>query len=76
LVCDNVPGLLYYITRAFASLSLDIHTAKVTTWGGQAEDAFYVTKRGEDGHGVKLGDEEIKGTIEALKRKLLKPKGE
>jgi len=76
LVCDNVPGLLYHIARAFAALGLDIHTAKVTTWGGQAEDAFYLTKRGEDGHGAKVSDDEIKGTIEALRKKLLKPKGE
>lgn len=76
LVCDNVPGLLYHIARAFASLGLDIHTAKVTTWGGQAEDAFYVTKRDQDGRGVKLADDEIKSTIEALRKKLLKPKGE
>lgn len=76
LVCDNVPGLLYHIARAFATLELDIHTAKVTTWGGQAEDAFYLTKRGEEGRGVKLSDDEIKGTIDLLKKKLLKPKGD
>jgi len=76
LVCDNLPGLLYHIARAFAALGLDIHTAKVTTWGGQAEDAFYITKRAEDGRGAKVPDEEIKSTIEALRRKLLKPKGE
>ena len=73
LVSDNVPGLLYHISRAFAALELDIHTAKVTTWGGQAEDAFYITKRTEDGGGIKLADEEIKPTLEALRRKLLKP---
>ena len=73
LVCDNVPGLLYHIARAFSALGLDIHTAKVTTWGGQAEDAFYLTKRGDDGQSLKLSDDEIKGTIEAIKKKLLKP---
>lgn len=73
LVCDNVPGLLYHLTRGIAALELDIHTAKVTTWGGQAEDAFYLTKRGEDGRGRKLADEEIKGTLEALREHLLKP---
>ncbi len=73
LVCDNVPGLLYHIARAFAALDLDIHTAKVTTWGGQAEDAFYLTHRTADGQSLKLSDDDIKGTIEALKKKLLKP---
>jgi UTP:GlnB (protein PII) uridylyltransferase len=68
-----VPGLLYQVTRAVASLGLDIHTAKVTTWGGQAEDAFYVTRRGENGDGEKIGDSEIKGTLDALRRRLLKP---
>ncbi len=73
IVSENVPGLLYQVTRAMAGLGLDIHTAKVTTWGGQAEDAFYITKRGENGHGEKLDDEEIRGVLDALKRKLLKP---
>ncbi len=73
LICDNLPGLLYHVSRAFATLDLDIHTAKVTTWGGQAEDAFYLTKRGPDGRGAKLTDEEIKGTLEALKTRLIKP---
>jgi hypothetical protein len=41
--------------------------------GGQAEDAFYITKRGENGRGEKLADEEIRGVLEALKKKLLKP---
>jgi UTP:GlnB (protein PII) uridylyltransferase len=45
VVNDNVPGLLYYVTRALASLGLDIHSAKITTWAGRAEDAFYVTRR-------------------------------
>lgn len=73
LICNNVPGLLYHVTRAVAALGLDIHTAKVTTWGGQAEDAFYITKRGENGHGVKLGDDEISGVLDALRKELWKP---
>jgi [protein-PII] uridylyltransferase len=73
MVTDNVPGLLYQVTKAMAYLGLDIHTAKVTTWGGQAEDAFYVTRRGENGTGVKLKDEEIKDTLEAIRRRLARP---
>ena len=73
IVSDNVPGLLYHISRAIATLGLDIHTAKVTTWGGQAEDAFYVTKRGPENYGIKLTDDEIRGTLEELRRRLLKP---
>ncbi|MDQ3812336.1 MAG: HD domain-containing protein, partial [Armatimonadota bacterium] len=72
LVSGNVPGLLYHITRAFAAVGLDIHTAKITTWAGRAEDAFYVTQR-SDGHGRKLGDHEIGPELEALQEKLRKP---
>lgn len=73
VVSNNVPGLLYHVTRALAALNLDIHTAKVTTWGGQAEDAFYVTRRGTNGKGTKLKDDEIKATLEALRKKMLRP---
>ena len=73
VVSDNVPGLLFLVTRALASLRLDIHTAKVTTWGGQAEDAFYITKRLENGTSAKLSDDEIRDTLEQLKKRLRKP---
>lgn len=45
VVTENVQGLLYAITRSLAALGLDIHTAKITSWAGKAEDAFYVTTR-------------------------------
>ncbi len=73
IVCNNIPGLLYHTSRAVAALGLDIHTAKVTTWGGQAEDSFYVTKRGDDGSDVKVPDNEIKVLLEELGKKLVKP---
>ena len=73
VVSDNVPGLLFLVTRALASLQLDIHTAKVTTWGGQAEDAFYVTRRYDDGTSVKLSDDEIREVLDNVKKRLLKP---
>ena len=50
---DSV-GLLHRITRALAELELDIRSAKVSTVGPQAVDAFYV--RHGDG---KLVDEEL-----------------
>jgi hypothetical protein len=52
VVNDNVPGLLYYVTRALAALGLDIHSAKITTWAGRAEDAFYITRRNAASGGV------------------------
>ena len=73
IVCNNVPGLLYHTSRAIAALELDIHTAKVTTWGGQAEDAFYVTKRDADGCDVKIPDDEIKSVLDELRQRLMKP---
>jgi [protein-PII] uridylyltransferase len=73
VVCDNLPGLLYHITRALASIGLDIHTAKITTWGGRAEDAFYVTRRAANGEDHKIEDDAIRGTLESLREKLQKP---
>ncbi|MBI4258956.1 MAG: ACT domain-containing protein, partial [Actinobacteria bacterium] len=35
-------GLLYDITQAFAELGLDVHLAKVATYGVRVVDAFYV----------------------------------
>jgi [protein-PII] uridylyltransferase len=35
-------GLLYDITSVFADLGLDVHLAKVSTFGGRVVDAFYV----------------------------------
>ncbi|WP_236024981.1 [protein-PII] uridylyltransferase [Arenibaculum pallidiluteum] len=36
------PGLLYDVTRALTSLSLQISTAKISTYGEKAIDVFYV----------------------------------
>ncbi len=35
-------GLLFEITRTFAELELDVHLAKVATYGERVIDAFYV----------------------------------
>ncbi|MFL5766681.1 MAG: ACT domain-containing protein, partial [Actinomycetota bacterium] len=35
-------GLLFQITRTFSELELDVHLAKVATYGGRVVDAFYV----------------------------------
>lgn len=73
LVNDNVPGLLYRTTRVLAALGLDIHTAKITTWAGRAEDAFYVTRRRANGYGEKISDDDIRVVLEQLKQALVKP---
>lgn len=44
---QDTPGLLYHLTRRLAELGLNIHSARIATWGHEARDAFYVT--GSDG---------------------------
>jgi [protein-PII] uridylyltransferase len=48
-------GLLYAITHALHSMSLDIHLAKVDTIGHEVVDAFYVLR--ENGRRVEAPDE-------------------
>jgi [protein-PII] uridylyltransferase len=56
-------GLLFDITRTFAELQLDVHLAKVATYGARVVDAFYV----RDELGRKVDDDE---RIEELERAL------
>jgi len=72
VVSDNVPGLMYFLTRALAQIGLDIHTAKITSWSGRAEDAFYVTSR-QGREDKKIKDQSIGNVIKALREKLQKP---
>jgi len=50
---DDQPALLYRITRAMASLGWNIQSARISTRGDRARDAFYVT----DLEGQKLPDD-------------------
>lgn len=62
---EDSPGLLYRLTAAISSLHWNIHSARVTTWGRYARDAFYVTSAG----GSKLppdATDALRGAIEAL----------
>lgn len=74
VVSENTPGLMFWETRALATLGIDIHTAKVTTWAGRSEDVFYVTKRmpisPDQIRNVKIPEAEVQRTLDAL-RKLL-----
>jgi [protein-PII] uridylyltransferase len=56
-------GLLSDLARAFARLGVDVHTAKVATYGARVVDVFYVT----DEAGEKLKEEP---QVEALEREL------
>jgi [protein-PII] uridylyltransferase len=60
-------GLLFDITRTFAELHVDVHLAKVATYGQRVIDAFYV----RDALGRKLVDEaEISRLERALQARL------
>jgi [protein-PII] uridylyltransferase len=56
-------GLLFDLCRAFADLDLDVHSARVATYGPRVVDVFDVTDEG----GVKVTDE---GRVVALERAL------
>jgi [protein-PII] uridylyltransferase len=56
-------GVLFDITRTLAELQLDVHLAKVATYGSRVVDAFYV----RDELGRKVDDAE---RIEELERAL------
>ena len=45
LTAPDYPGLLGSVGRAFNELGIDVHTAKITTVGEKAEDAFFVTNQ-------------------------------
>jgi len=60
-------GLLFDVTRTFADLDLDVHVAKVATYGDRVVDAFYV----RDVLGRKVEDPEAIAEIEsAVKARL------
>jgi [protein-PII] uridylyltransferase len=54
-------GLLYRIGRALDACQLDVRTARVSTLGAEAVDAFYVV----DQNGQKISDLTERGRIEA-----------
>ena len=60
-------GLLYDVTRTFADLRLDVHLAKVATYGGRVVDTFYV----RDALGRKIVDPGQLGEIERAVRERL-----
>ncbi|GIU98596.1 MAG: hypothetical protein KatS3mg014_0212 [Actinomycetota bacterium] len=64
--CADRIGLLYDITRTFAELGLDVHLAKVATYGERVVDAFYV----RDALGRKLDDGQVAALERALRERL------
>ncbi len=47
VTAEDCSGLLYRFARALTVCGLNLHTAKITTWGGYAHNVFYVTAEGE-----------------------------
>ncbi len=57
------PGLLYDVTRALSEVGLQIASAKISTFGEEVVDVFYV----KDVFGMKVEhDRKLKATREAL----------
>ncbi len=52
--CADRVGLLFDLTRTLGELEVDVHLAKIATYGGRVVDAFYV----RDVLGRKIDDEE------------------
>jgi [protein-PII] uridylyltransferase len=61
--CPDRIGLLFDVTATLAELHLDVHLAKVATYGGRVVDAFYV--RDELGRKIEdpAGIEEVRGAL-------------
>ena len=69
--CPDRVGLLFDITATLAELHLDVHLAKVATYGGRVVDAFYV----RDELGRKIEQPEQVAEIErALTTRLAAPR--
>jgi [protein-PII] uridylyltransferase len=60
-------GLLFDVTRTLAELRLDVHLAKVATYGGRVVDTFYV----RDELGRKVEDDERIAELERALRSRL-----
>jgi [protein-PII] uridylyltransferase len=63
------PGLLFDLASALASLSLDVHLARVATYGHRVVDVFYVT----DLEGGTLSPEHADSVQERIARALSSP---
>ena len=56
-------GLLFDLARAFADTGVDVHSAKVATYGPRVVDVFYVTT----GEGQKLDESSTEALSAALR---------
>jgi len=61
---NDRPGLLYAVTRALSDLNLQVYSAKISTYGEEVVDVFYV----KDLFGMKV---EHPGKLEQIRKGLL-----
>lgn len=66
IITLDQPGLLAKVGQVFMQCQLEIHSARIVTFGERAEDKFFVSK----GNGQMLNSEEIKYFTETLKSAL------
>jgi [protein-PII] uridylyltransferase len=55
----DTVGLLYRIARALAEAGLDVRSARISTLGAEAVDAFYVV----DSDGLPLADDDRRSEV-------------
>jgi len=61
LIAADRPGLLSIVGRVFTEQGVEIHNARIATFGSRAEDAFYVT----DAEGQPITDPERQRALRA-----------
>lgn len=66
VVARDLQGLLYLMTRALSRSGLHIHSARVATRAGRAENNFYATTLS----GAQIPDSELSRWQESLARTL------
>jgi len=57
-------GLLFQLSHAFAQCGLNLHSAKIATWAGKAENVYYVT----DAQGQRLPESDLSAVAERVRR--------
>jgi [protein-PII] uridylyltransferase len=66
IIANDIPGLLYVMSHTLSQCNLPIHSAKVTTWQGHAENNFYITMR----YGGQIPDDELPMWTDRLRHRL------
>lgn len=66
LFTTDYPGLLSHVGRVFFTNGVDLQSAKIATFGAQAEDIFYVTDRQGDALGETQQQQLRNALVEAL----------